>query len=85
MFYVYLFSFVSQEVFTRIKLAKLTAKHAVMVLLSPKKIVLVQVQLAARHAPMVRNVFLAQLLATVVFTRVFFKITLHKHLKMFGV
>jgi len=68
LFVVCLFSFASQKVFTRIKWGKLIVKHAVMVLLSPRKIVLVQVPLAAGHAHMVRNVFLVQLLARVVFT-----------------
>ena len=57
-FVLNLFYFSSQEVFTRMKSDKLNVKHAVMVLLSPKKIVLVQVPLVAAHAHMVRNMFL---------------------------
>ena len=51
-------------------MVNLTVKHALMVLLSLKKTVLVQVLLAAGHAHMVRNVLLVQLLARAVFTRV---------------
>lgn len=65
-----MFYFSSQEVFTRIKSDKLIVKHAVMVLLSPRKIVLVQVPLAAAHAHMVRKMYLLKLLARTVFTRV---------------
>ena len=66
-FVINLFYFSSQEVFTRIKLDKWIVKHAVMVLLSPREIVLVQVPLAATHAHMVRNIFLLKLLARAVF------------------
>ena len=50
-----------QEVFIKTKWGRLIANDAVMVLMSPKEIVLLQMRLAAGHAHMVGNVFLVRL------------------------